>query len=414
VIRHAFVSAIPDGPDATVVRPSNWNADHTIDDGTIAPSKLVGSGPDASKFYRGDGAWAAPASGAGAVPIGGIVMWSGSIATIPTPAWALCDGTANTPGPDLRDKFIVGAKQDDAGLAKTNIRGSLEVSNSATGATLAGHAALSHAGGSVADHTGLTHGGGVGDHPDLTHAALSHPALTVTHADHSLASQTHTHASGADVSVPSQALASALASRPALAHTHASGVDISVASQAIASGVDISIASLTGASMTLASIAGVASFASGTNRSGQVSEPSQTIASHTHAAATASRPSLAVAAVSGSRPALAATEASGVDVSVAAANVAAVTASRPSLTGSEAAVTVAHADHSLASLSHASIGTHLGSVYGTHAYSAPAAHGTAGTVTHSFTQPSAHTIDAHGTVGIVPAFFALAFIQRMS
>ena len=26
---HAFVSAIADGGDATVVRPSNWNADHT-------------------------------------------------------------------------------------------------------------------------------------------------------------------------------------------------------------------------------------------------------------------------------------------------------------------------------------------------------------------------------------------------
>jgi hypothetical protein len=30
-IKHTFVSAIPDGPDATQVRPSNWNEDHTID-----------------------------------------------------------------------------------------------------------------------------------------------------------------------------------------------------------------------------------------------------------------------------------------------------------------------------------------------------------------------------------------------
>jgi hypothetical protein len=41
-----------------------------------------------------------------ALPTGVIVMWSGSIATIPT-GWALCDGTNDTP--DLRDRFIIGA-----------------------------------------------------------------------------------------------------------------------------------------------------------------------------------------------------------------------------------------------------------------------------------------------------------------
>jgi len=40
------------------------------------------------------------------VPKGGIIMWSGSIATIPQ-GWALCDGTNATP--DLRDRFVVGA-----------------------------------------------------------------------------------------------------------------------------------------------------------------------------------------------------------------------------------------------------------------------------------------------------------------
>lgn len=42
----------------------------------------------------------------GVVPTGGIIMWSGSIADIPT-GWALCDGVNGTP--DLRDRFIVGA-----------------------------------------------------------------------------------------------------------------------------------------------------------------------------------------------------------------------------------------------------------------------------------------------------------------
>jgi hypothetical protein len=67
---------------------------------------------------------------AGPVPVGGIILWSGTIATIPT-TWKLCNGTDNTGGPDLRDKFIVGATQDDSGAAKTNLTGSLTQSGSA-------------------------------------------------------------------------------------------------------------------------------------------------------------------------------------------------------------------------------------------------------------------------------------------
>ena len=40
------------------------------------------------------------------VPQGGIIIWSGSSATIPT-GWVLCDGTSSTP--DLRNRFILGA-----------------------------------------------------------------------------------------------------------------------------------------------------------------------------------------------------------------------------------------------------------------------------------------------------------------
>ena len=43
-------------------------------------------------------------TGYGTIPVGGIIMWSGS--TIPT-GWALCDGTQSTP--DLRGRFIVGS-----------------------------------------------------------------------------------------------------------------------------------------------------------------------------------------------------------------------------------------------------------------------------------------------------------------
>lgn len=56
------------------------------------------------------------------VPSGVILLWSGTIATIPQ-GWALCDGTNGTP--DLRDRFVVGARQDNAGVAMTNVQGGL-------------------------------------------------------------------------------------------------------------------------------------------------------------------------------------------------------------------------------------------------------------------------------------------------
>lgn len=57
----------------------------------------------------------------GLVPIGGIIMWSGTIATIPA-NWALCNGSNGTP--DIRNQFIVGANADAGGVAKSTISGS--------------------------------------------------------------------------------------------------------------------------------------------------------------------------------------------------------------------------------------------------------------------------------------------------
>jgi hypothetical protein len=51
---------------------------------------------------------------------GMIMMWSGTIATIPS-GWYLCDGNNGTP--DLRNRFIIGANADDGGAAKTNVTG---------------------------------------------------------------------------------------------------------------------------------------------------------------------------------------------------------------------------------------------------------------------------------------------------
>ncbi len=67
---------------------------------------------------------------------GMIVMWSGTVATIPS-GWVLCNGSNGTP--DLRDRFIIGATQDDAGVAKTNITGSLTQTGGSKDAIVVSH-----------------------------------------------------------------------------------------------------------------------------------------------------------------------------------------------------------------------------------------------------------------------------------
>jgi hypothetical protein len=55
-------------------------------------------------------------------PIGGIIMWSGSVGSIPA-GWLLCDGANSTP--DLQDRFVIGAGSayavDDVGGNKDAI-----------------------------------------------------------------------------------------------------------------------------------------------------------------------------------------------------------------------------------------------------------------------------------------------------
>ncbi len=45
-------------------------------------------------------------SGNGNIPDGGIILWSGAVADIPS-GWALCDGLQGTP--NLTDRFVIGA-----------------------------------------------------------------------------------------------------------------------------------------------------------------------------------------------------------------------------------------------------------------------------------------------------------------
>jgi len=63
------------------------------------------------------------------VPSGGIIIWSGSQASIPT-GWLLCNGSNSTP--DLRDRFIVGAGSTYAVAASGGSANAIVVSHTHT------------------------------------------------------------------------------------------------------------------------------------------------------------------------------------------------------------------------------------------------------------------------------------------
>jgi hypothetical protein len=79
------------------------------------------------------------------MPPGGIIMWSGSSASIPT-GWRLCDGTLGTP--DLRNRFILGATADGGSMPRNSTGGSSSQTTSLSGAHV--HNAIINASG---EHT---------------------------------------------------------------------------------------------------------------------------------------------------------------------------------------------------------------------------------------------------------------------
>ena len=104
------------------------------------------------------------------VPPGVIVMWSGSVGSIPA-GWKLCDGTSSTP--DLRDRFIVGSGTDSGG---THDIGGIGGANSLSlsEANLPSHThSFSATTGSAGAHThsvtdpGHSHGITVGNNADV-------------------------------------------------------------------------------------------------------------------------------------------------------------------------------------------------------------------------------------------------------
>jgi len=95
-----------DGSEASAfAAASHAHAATEITSGKLANARLntgTGNGLDADTV---DGYEAATLLGGG-LPVGAIVLWYGSLASIPS-GYTLCDGSSGTP--DLTDKFVVGA-----------------------------------------------------------------------------------------------------------------------------------------------------------------------------------------------------------------------------------------------------------------------------------------------------------------
>lgn len=112
-----------------------------------------------------------------AFPSGGIIMWSGAIANIPT-GFVICDGTNGTP--DLTDRFIVGSKTDSGAthdIGDTGGANSLTLSSGQLPSHSHGVGNLAAAAGGAHTHTGNT--STVGNHTHTGGGAINSPANAI-------------------------------------------------------------------------------------------------------------------------------------------------------------------------------------------------------------------------------------------
>ena len=144
------------------------------------------------------------------IPSGVILMWSGSIATIPT-GWLLCNGSSGTP--DLRNRFIVGAYADNAGVANTTITGANTQTGGSADAIVVSHthtatSTVTDPGHFHATTTTVAGGGSVGGGQSVGAASAANNSDTKTTGITVATSNTTTGSSGTNANlVPYFALA---------------------------------------------------------------------------------------------------------------------------------------------------------------------------------------------------------------
>jgi hypothetical protein len=106
--------------------------------GTLAVTgglTLDGSAGTSGQVLTSAGSGSTP-TWASAFTTGMIMMWSGTIANIPS-GWALCNGSNGTP--DLRNRFVIGAHSDNAGVANTTVTGTSTLTGGSKDAIVVSH-----------------------------------------------------------------------------------------------------------------------------------------------------------------------------------------------------------------------------------------------------------------------------------
>lgn len=121
-----------------------------------------------------------------ALPAGVIMLWSGSIVSIPV-GWALCNGTSGTP--DLRDRFVVGAGTTYAvnatGGANTVTLDTTQIpSHTHTGSSTTTSANVDHTHSGTTNNTDINHQHAINGNTGLQSANHIHTGLTDTVGDH--------------------------------------------------------------------------------------------------------------------------------------------------------------------------------------------------------------------------------------
>jgi microcystin-dependent protein len=111
------------GASSLAISGGNLSSAGSITSGSITSGSVTVSSVTASGNITVAGNLsAAQVSGFGTIPLGGIIMWSGSTSAIPS-GWALCDGrTVNSrTTPDLRGRFVIGAGSGAVNLTSRGV-----------------------------------------------------------------------------------------------------------------------------------------------------------------------------------------------------------------------------------------------------------------------------------------------------
>jgi microcystin-dependent protein len=162
---YAYPASNPNGYTTNVGDITGVTAGTGLTGGGTSGSVTVNVdvGTTANKIVQLDGSARLPAvdgsqlTGISGIPAGVVVLWSGSVASIPS-GWALCNGASGTP--DLRDRFIVGAGSSYA-VAATG--GSNTIALSSAEMPSHTHSGTTDSGGSH-NHTGSTSNTGTHSH----------------------------------------------------------------------------------------------------------------------------------------------------------------------------------------------------------------------------------------------------------